>query len=305
MNHQRSQREPYHEGERAVQSRAGVRDAAQRVAEMVRPSLSENMQSFLSHQPLAVATTVDHESRVWISLLAGEPGFITAETANRVRVDAALASGDPLAEHQRESMQMGVLAIDPRNRSRLRVNGIAHPTDEGSFELNTREVYPNCPKYIQRRSLTHRDDRTTKQADVRWSRGLDDSHREWLRTADTFFIGSAHPDCGADASHRGGGPGFIQVEGDTLVFPDYPGNKMFCTLGNLTVNPSVGLLFVDFETGRTFQLTGKAKIIWDGKRVREHDRAERLIEITVSEAIEAPDGNPLRWELEERSPFNP
>jgi len=77
------------------------------------------------------------------------------------------------------------------------------------------------------------------------------------------------------------------------------------TLGNLTVNPSVGLLFVDFETGRTLQLTGKAKIIWDGKRVREHDRAERLIEITVSEAIEAPDGNPLRWELEERSLFNP
>jgi predicted pyridoxine 5'-phosphate oxidase superfamily flavin-nucleotide-binding protein len=305
MNNQRSQREPYHEGERTVQSRAGVHDAAQRVAEMVQPSLSENMQAFLSHQPLAVAATVDYEGRVWMSLLTGEPGFMTAETANHVRIDVALASGDPLAEHQRGSMHMGILAINPQDRSRLRVNGTAHPTDEGGLELSTQEVYPNCPKYIQRRSLTHIDDRTAKQADVRRSKGLDDSHREWLRTADTFFIGSAHPDRGADASHRGGDPGFIRVEGDALVFPDYPGNKMFCTLGNLTVNPSVGLLFVDFETGRTLQLAGKAEIIWDGKRVREHDRAERLIEITVSEAIEAPDGNPLRWELEERSPFNP
>jgi hypothetical protein len=48
-----------------------------------------------------------------------------------------------------------------------------------------------------------------------------------------------------------------------LAFPDYSGNRMFQTLGNLAVNPRAGLLFVDWETGSTLQLTGRAQIIWD------------------------------------------
>ena len=52
------------------------------------------------------------------------------------------------------------------------------------------------------------------------------------------------------ASYKGGEPGFVQVGDEhTLMFPVYNGNGMFLTAGNLTVNPRVGLLFVDFETG--------------------------------------------------------
>ena len=88
---------------------------------------------------------------------------------------------------------------------------------------------------------------------------------------------------GADASHRGGRPGFAEVAygGRQLTFPDYRGNRMFQTLGNLTINPRAGLLFVDWETGSTLQLTGRAQIVWDAQAVAPRPGAERLVEVTV------------------------
>jgi predicted pyridoxine 5'-phosphate oxidase superfamily flavin-nucleotide-binding protein len=71
-----------------------------------------------------------------------------------------------------------------------------------------------------------------------------------IREADTFFIASSHRDGGADASHRGGNPGFVHVLNETkLIWPDYSGNGMFQTLGNLAIDPRAGLLFMDFESG--------------------------------------------------------
>jgi hypothetical protein len=64
-----------------------------------------------------------------------------------------------------------------------------------------------------------------------------------------------------DASHRGGERGFVQARGDgCLVFPDYAGNNHYNTIGNLVLDPRVGLLFVDFETGGLLQLLGTAAI---------------------------------------------
>jgi hypothetical protein len=65
--------------------------------------------------------------------------------------------------------------------------------------------------------------------------------------ADTFFLGTVHPSRGADASHRGGTPGFVRVEGGQLWWPDYRGNNMFNSFGNLEVDKTAALLFVDFE----------------------------------------------------------
>ena len=80
-----------------------------------------------------------------------------------------------------------------------------------------------------------------------------------VRDADTYFIASSVPPSrlersaahGVDVSHRGGKPGFVRVDRDadgvdTLTVPDFSGNNMFNTLGNLSVYPRAGLLFVDF-----------------------------------------------------------
>jgi predicted pyridoxine 5'-phosphate oxidase superfamily flavin-nucleotide-binding protein len=91
-----------------------------------------------------------------------------------------------------------------------------------------------------------------------------------IREADTLFIATGHrgdgkdSTFGMDASHRGGEPGFVRVEGDRLlVIPDYAGNNHFNTIGNLVMDPRAGLLFVDFESGGLLQLTGRTEIDWD------------------------------------------
>ncbi len=82
-----------------------------------------------------------------------------------------------------------------------------------------------------------------------------------VRGADTFFLGTTHPTRGNDASHRGGPPGFVRVEDErTLWWPDYPGNTMFNSLGNLAVDPAASLLFLDFATGRSLHLSGRAAL---------------------------------------------
>lgn len=296
----------YHAGEVAVQRRAGVRDQAAELAGMVDRAVpdSEDVRGLVAGQPHAVVTSVDRDGRIWVSFLTGRPGFITVEDEQTVRFGADPVAGDPLADHLRSEMPVGVLLVDPRNRNRLRLNGTATPMETG-FELTTEEVFPNCPKYIQQRSFEHVADTDTDSGDLSVSDGLRPDHREWIGRTDTFFIGSYYPETGADASHRGGDPEFVDVDGDTIVYPDYPGNSMFCTLGNIEGNPAVGLLFVDFEDGRTLQVTGHAKIVWDEDRIATYEGAERLVEITADRAVELPNGNPLRWSLEERSPFNP
>ncbi|MFB6117972.1 pyridoxamine 5'-phosphate oxidase family protein [Halosegnis sp.] len=164
-------------------------------------------------------------------------------------------------------------------------------------------MFPNCPKYIQQRAFERVETADAGEQSV--ADGLAPAHREWLGSTDTFFIGSVHPEAGADASHRGGDPGFVDVDGDTVVYPDYPGNNMFCTLGNVQADGRVGLLAVDFADGRTLQATGRADIVWDAARVAAHEGAERLVEIHVDRTVELPNGTPLRWSLTERSPFNP
>ena len=63
-----------------------------------------------------------------------------------------------------------------------------------------------------------------------------------IENSDTFFLGTTHPTSGNDASHRGGPAGFVRVTPEHLWWPDYPGNNMFNSLGNLSVDPSAALL---------------------------------------------------------------
>ena len=106
---------------------------------------------------------------------------------------------------------------------------------------------------------------------------LSSQHQRLIARADTFFIATDHPESGADISHRGGNPGFVRiVDSRRLAIPDYSGNNMFNTLGNIVANPRVGLLFIGFESGRTLQLTGRATIDWDSARASTLAGAARI-----------------------------
>ena len=291
-----------------MQERAGVRSMAERVGNSIHPTIPPAAREFLEEQPMVVVGSVGADSRVWASLLVGEPGFVRALDERTVRLEAAPFPGDPLAEALQEGVgtQVGLLVIDLATRGRLRLNGEAERRPDGIY-VRTRQVYANCPKYIQiREPETGGAEPGLQDGYALRSRGLTDEHCRLISKADTFFIASAHPEGGADASHRGGNPGFVRFLGENVLeFPDYSGNTMFNTLGNIAVNPNAGLLFLDFERGSTLQLTGKARIVWDAGRAVGFSRTERVVEFRVQEVIETQGALPLRWRLEAYSPFNP
>ena len=131
-------------------------------------------------------------------------------------------------------------------------------------------MYGNCRRYLQERIFI--GNRETQAADKkgRVATTLSAAQQQQISHADTFFIATDNPERGADVSHKGGNPGFVRVlDEKRIAFPDYNGNSMFNTLGNVTVNPRAGLLFIDFDSGVTLQLTGRASIDWSS-RTRAH-----------------------------------
>lgn len=97
-----------------------------------------------------------------------------------------------------------------------------------------------------------------------------DADRAFIQQASMFFIATADSQGRPDCSYKGGLPGFVSVADErTLVIPDYDGNGMYRTWGNVLVNPHVGLLFLDFENPRRLRVNGTAQV-----RVDDPLRAE-------------------------------
>ena len=296
----------YHPGELSVQERAGVREMAARIGRSIGATIPPVAWNFLRSQPLVVVGSVDAGQRVWASLLTGAPGFLHVVDEHTVRINAQPTAGDPLGDNLAANSQVGLIAIEFATRRRMRLNGRAEVASDGAIHLQVQQVYSNCPKYIQARRWRGRLPESESTPLVQRQSRLGEDQQRWICEADTFFIASHHPDGGTDASHRGGHPGFVHVLDDhRLVWPDYSGNTMFQTLGTIAVKPQVGLLFVDFETGRILQLTGRARILWGQERTSEFAGAERLVEFDVDEVIEINGGHSLEWRFLDYSPENP
>jgi len=295
----------FHEGEEAVQARAGVQAESRRLGRGISRAIPDGAESFLEAQRMAVVAGVDDGGRVWASLVTGGPGFITAPDSRTLHLSATLPGRDPLGEALREGRWLGVLVFDPERRRRLRVNGRVAGVRPGSIEVRTEEVFGNCPKYIQARA-PEPDTERPREGLVRRGDSLDLEQRLAIERADTFFIASVHAGAGADASHRGGQPGFVRVLDERrLRIPDYAGNNMFQTLGNIAVDQRVGLLFVDFERGTTLQLSGRARILWEPADYADLKGANRAVEVEIDHVVEITGQGPLGWRFVEYSPFNP
>ncbi|MGW2660655.1 pyridoxamine 5'-phosphate oxidase family protein [Nocardia tengchongensis] len=291
----------YHPGELAVQRRMGQADIAQRVGRMIRPDIPDAAAQFLATQPMIVLAAADDAGRMWAGQLAGPPGFVHATDARAIEVDAVPVAGDPLAESLRDTRHVGMIALQPQTRRRMRVNGVIAPTATG-LRIDTEQVYSNCPKYISRRDVEQWVAGATPT--VRRATELDAAQRQLISRADAFFVASADVDGHADASHRGGNPGFLQVLSPTrLRWPDYRGNSMFMTLGNIAADPRCGLLVPDWRTGTTLQLTGTAEITWDEAVFTAG--AQCAVDFTITEVVEISGATPLRWTDPELSPVNP
>jgi predicted pyridoxine 5'-phosphate oxidase superfamily flavin-nucleotide-binding protein len=295
----------FHPGELKVQTRAGVGEAAKSVGSMIYPLIAHVFVDFIQSQPMVILGSVDANGMVWTSILCGKPGFMKVKDEQTLKIDAGPDESDPLCGNLLDGSGLGLLVIDFATRRRLRLNGSVIIEPDG-FSVRMRQVYANCPKYIQARECELQNGVSPTSRTARKSSLLGGELQERIGRADTFFIASFHPLGGADASHRGGYPGFVQVVDErTLVWPDYSGNNMFNTLGNITENPDCGLLFLDFEQGGTMQLSGTADIIWDKEQALTFPGAERIIEFKVCRVIETENAIPIRWRFVEYSSDNP
>jgi predicted pyridoxine 5'-phosphate oxidase superfamily flavin-nucleotide-binding protein len=294
----------FHEGELAVQARVGVSKQASRVGASIHAEIPPLAKYFLAEQPFIFVASVDKKGQVWPFLLTGEIGFAKAVDGNTLQIKPD-SIDELLVENLQTNDQIGILAIEFETRRRMRINGRAWVAGEIIF-IQTEEVFSNCPKYIQARVWEWNEVKSKTENAISASSELTENQMVFIRQADTFIIASYHQRGGADASHRGGNPGFIQVKDpQQLIFPDYSGNMMFQTLGNLQLNPNCGLLFYDFSNGRILQLTGKAKINWDREQLRDFAGAERMIEFELIEVRESRIQTNLSWNFVENSPFNP
>ena len=296
----------FHAGELSMQRQAGVEEQARRIGQGIKATMPSAAQAFLQQQPMVLVGSIGTGGQVWASLLTGKTGFLMPIDERTLRIATTPVFGDPLRDNLHDQAEVGLLAIELASRRRMRLNGQVEGLDDGSFAVRARQVYPNCAKYIQARTLETITTGVRRPGRIRRSDRLSAEQQARVARSDTLFIASAHPEGGADVSHRGGNPGFVRVvDARTLLMPDYAGNMMFQTLGNLQANPQAGLLLIDFASGATLQIAGTTRIIWDAERVAGFVGAERLVEVTVAEVVEIADAHPFRSHTVEYSPFNP
>jgi len=324
---------PFHEGELFIQKLAKESDIAQRNGAVISNKIPPGAISFVGDQLMVVVSSLDKNGRVWASLLVGNPGFIKATAARLLSLDTTAIishTSDIFWENIKANPQIGVLAIELSTRRRLRVNGTIHSVSDTCFHIAVEQAYPNCPKYIQRRHLKiNKSPYKSQQAKPEFPAPLQGStltanHIEIITKSDTLFVGSASPILseeqisekesfrenfihGGDASHRGGNPGFVEVvDNQCLRIPDYKGNSMFNTLGNIQQYPHASLLFVDFKHGRLLQLSGTAKILWNEKDpTNKTDGTKRFWELSIEQWRESQLPAELNWEFFDYSPHNP
>ncbi|WP_323775423.1 pyridoxamine 5'-phosphate oxidase family protein [Leisingera sp.] len=282
---------PFHEGEQEMQRRAGKRDAMEAFARrLIRPFMPDQHRAFFAQLPFLAVGAVDHQGWPWATLLSGPPGFAATPDARHMHVSLSGSTEDPVHVAIRKGAPLGILGIELHSRRRNRVNGRIIAAARHGFTLRVDQSFGNCPQYIRLRDLKPAEPRVAAKPQRFVS--LDSARTALISDADMFFVAShvpaaAHPEReGVDVSHRGGRPGFVRVDGNTLAIPDFPGNNHFNTLGNFLLNPRAGLAFADFETGSLLLLTGTVELLGENHPdVTTFQGAERGWRFTLHQGI--------------------
>ncbi len=263
----------FHEGEAQLQRESNVDPEAydKAVDQAFRPELNPSEVRFVGARTFSMAASVDDAGRPWASALLGQPGeLFTVADETTVLVAPQVIDGDPLFDNVRSTGAMGILYFDPSVRRRAKSLGTGTVEPDGTITYRMHRMFGICTKYIFKREHTPDQEASDGSGiEQQLSPGSVANHlsaddRAQLELADTTFLASHSERFGADPTHRGGPPGFVTVIDDsTVAMPDFPGNGMFQTLGNLLLDNRIGFTSIDFQTGRVLQLTGRGEIRTD------------------------------------------
>lgn len=317
----------WHKGERAIQEKLGFHGAVSQSWTKIKGEIPEQHRNFYSTcLPFIPVTTLDSVGRPWSSILAGpggEIGWASSETYDRLSMRVKVWDGDPLMANadyhthttdgsQRKMLIAGIgVEFSTRRRNKFAGSVKAIEKQGGLLDICTtvNEAIGNCPKYITVRDLVpfpHTKPQVTHQEiNISPTGGLPSDLIAFIHSSDTVFLGSSYLAPEEDApkfpshlgmNHRGGRPGFVRVRNDgrTLVLPDYSGNRLMTSLGNIEVTALASLTFPSFTNGSLLYITGIAHNIVGAPAQAIMPSQNALTTIEVTGYIFIEDALPVR-----------
>jgi predicted pyridoxine 5'-phosphate oxidase superfamily flavin-nucleotide-binding protein len=166
------------------------------------------------------------------------------------------------------------------------------------------EIYHHGHRLLQDRFDTRRLADRIDQRLV--SNVIDADDKAFIEGLDMFFLATADEQGYPNCSYKGGEPGFVRVlDEHTVAFPNYDGNGMYLSTGNVLANPNVGMLFISFERGRRLRLNGVASIEEDDELMESYPEAQFVVRVRAREVFPNCPRYIHKYQLVERSRFVP
>lgn len=338
----------WHDGERAVQRRIGVDDRDDNPTSPFLAAMFASR--IPRYPLMAVGTLDDQDRPWVTLWGTGSPPLSQAIAQNVIAIRSEVdASFDPVVQaiwkgqddgeivrHEGAGKLFSALGVNLEQRSRLKlagkiIAGALNADDEaesatkddgttraksGNIQLaaNIEQCLPNCPKYLNKRLITSSTPKPSLLSD---SNHLSQPALDLIKNADTMFIASVHEHEDMDANIRGGPQGFIRVaqpqsldEASTIVWPEYSGNNLYQTLGNLEATPKAGLVIPNFETGDVLYVTGTTQVLVGGEASAVIAKSKLAVSLKITAARLVQDGLAFRGIAVDdathgRSPYNP
>lgn len=229
----------YHEGQRAVQDEANTRRLADNLAHWNGPVVD-----FASHADfLLFATNVDGYLR--FATLSGDAPLVEVAGPSALRFTEGLSL-------PAMSGAFGGLAINLATARRVRLNGAFDQDEPWVMDLD--ESFTLCRKYMAP-SMAVSGPAVAGPSDPTEVAPDDAGLAAALAAAEAVFIASASPDGAPDVQHRGGPAGFARIENGRLEWPEYLGDGVFKSAGNVRATGRFTMLIPDFGTGGGYEVT--------------------------------------------------
>lgn len=308
------------------------------------PGLSSYGSHLVLTSPLLALGALDKDGRPWTTIIGGEPTCMRPMGHSTIAVNSLVdLKYDPVLQIIQEvqaqdgeengSIIIGGLPIDLASRNRVKLSGRLlsgrlglemknrlnddHGDDdddgfgEARLVIKVESSLGNCPKYLNKKKIIPA---LPKPVIISGSLPLPETAVRLLAKADMFFISSSTSNeskRSIGTNHRGGPPGFVRVlhndasNGTALVFPEYSGNRLYQTLGNLHLYPRTGLCFPDFDTQDILYVTGITEIVAGKEAASLLPRSNLVVKMTVTAARFVQGSLPFRGLQGELSPYNP
>ena len=164
--------------------------------------------------------------------------------------------------------------------------------------------YSDASRRLQDRFDTRR--LADRLVEVKVHHEFTDADREFIQAQDKFFLATVDDQGQPTCSYKGGDPGFVTIlDPATLAFPNYDGNGMYLSMGNVSQTGRVGILFVDFERQRRMRVDGVAELLFEPEVMARYPQCQFVVRVRATAIYPNCPRYVHHYTLVERSPFVP